>query len=176
MTEAIKKTGVKFGIILGAIGILINAAIYTIDPTLFVSIGTGLCILFLNIVILIVGVASAKKQLNGFISFKEAFTVYFIEILIGGLISTLFLVVIFNLIDPSLKDVLTEKTISMTVGWMEKAGTPTQDIKKVVEEMKNTDSFGPVKLFTSYLGSLIIYIIIGLIVAAAFKKTTTHEQ
>lgn len=176
MTEAVKKTGVKFGIILGAVSLLTTATIYSIDPLNFVSIWLGIGLFFVNLIIGIIGVAQAKKALNGFISFKEAFTVFFIIMALGNFIGILFMYFLFNFIDPSVKDGIMEKSIEVTVNWMQSAGAKTEDIKKTVEQMKSTDNFSLGNQLKSYAIGLIVYILIGLIVAAAFKKTPIHEQ
>lgn len=170
MTEAVKKNGVKFGIILGVVSILITTIIYSTDIGLFINIWLGIGIFLLNLIIAIIGVAQTKKALNGFISFKEAFTVFFIEMALGAAIGMLFMFLLFNVIDPSAKQTMMDQTIEMSVNWMQKANTPTEDIRKAVEEMKETDNFSLLNQLKSYAFFLLFYIIIGLIVAAAMKK------
>lgn len=175
MTEAVKKNGINFGIILGVVSVLITATIYATDITNFVNWMLGIGIFLVALVILIIAVAKAKKAQNGFISFKEAFTTYFIAAALALAIGTIFNYLLFNLIDPSAKETLTEETINMSVEWMQKAGSSSEDIKKVVDEARAADSFGIVGLIKSYFFGLIFHIIIGLIVAAAMKKTANAE-
>ncbi len=170
MTEAVKKNGIKFGIILGVISILLTTIIYSIDIGLFVNIWVGIGIFLLNLVIGIIGVAQTKKALNGFISFKEAFTVFFIEMALGAAIGTIFMFLLFNIIDPSVKQTIMDRSVEMTVNMMNSMGAKTEDIRKTVENMKETDNFSPLNQLKSYAFGLLFYIIIGLIVAAAMKK------
>lgn len=176
MTEAIKKTGVKFGIILGIISLLITTAIYVTDPLSFANIWLGIGIFFVYIIIGIIGVVQAKKELNGFMSFKEAFTAFFIIMALGNLIGVFFMYILFNFIDPSIQQGIIDKTIEMSVGWMQNSGMKTEDIKKSVEEIRNSDNFSLYGQVKVYFKTLIVYIVIGLIVGAAFKRTPTHEQ
>lgn len=170
MTDVVKKNGVNFGIILGVFSIVATALIYSLDLTMFASIWVGLILFAVNLVIGIVAVAKSKKALGGFISFKEAFTVYFIAMALGSAIGSLFMYVLFNLIDPAASEIVMDAAIEKTVSMMQGFGTPTGDIAKTVEQMKETDNFSLRNLAMSYVWGLLFNIIIGLIVAAAFKK------
>lgn len=174
MTEAVKKNGVTFGVILGIVSILTSTLIYTVNIELMVSIGVGLGIFALNLIIGIIAVSRAKKQNGGFITFKEAFTTYFITMLIGSVIGMIFSYLLFNIIDPDAKQKLMDMLVEKTVGWMQSAGTKSEDIRKMVEEMQKTDSFSLISLLKSLAMSLVFHAIIGLIVAAVTKKENPY--
>lgn len=176
MTEAVKKNGLNFGIILGVISIVVSALIYSIDITMFVNMWVGICLFLLNLVIGIVAVVKTKKALGGLITFKEAFTTYFITMALASIIGTLFLYILFNFIDPSAKEIITEKSVETTVKMMQGFGAQTQDIKDTVEKMKTTDNWSALNLIKSYAFGLIFHIIIGLIVAAAFKNKSKEVE
>jgi hypothetical protein len=176
MTEAVKKNGLNFGIILGVIGIVVTTLIYTIDINMFVSIWLGICLFLVNLIIGIVAVVKTKKALGGLITFKEAFTTYFITMALGALINTLFMFILFNFIDPSAKEIITEKSVETTAKMMQGFGAKTEDIKSTIEQIKATDNWSAFNLLKSYLFGLVFYIIIGLIVAAAFKNKTKDVE
>ncbi|WP_417365680.1 DUF4199 domain-containing protein [Flavobacterium beibuense] len=176
MTEAVKKNGVNFGIILGVLWILCYAAMYSIDLKYFVDIWLGIGVIFLGIIIGIISVIKAKVSLNSFISFKDAFTTFFITLAIGLAISTVFNIILLNFIDPSAKDVIKQHLIDITVYYGEKYNSPAEQLKEQIESIQNTDSYSIFSLIKSYFFILVLYIIVGLIVAAAFKKNPTHEQ
>ena len=98
MNEIIKKNGVTYGAILGLISIASTTLIYITDIKLFMSWWIGGISLILNIVIGIFLVSNTKKQLNNTISFKDAFSVYFIAGVLGSTVSALFNYFLFNLI------------------------------------------------------------------------------
>ncbi|MFP9099194.1 DUF4199 domain-containing protein [Flavobacterium sp. RHBU_24] len=170
MNEAIKKNGLTFGLIVGVAAILITTIIYVIDLGLMVSIGVGLSIFAINIVIGIIGVAKTKKQLGGFISFKQALGAFVLIMAIGSLINILFNILLFNIIDPAAKETMTTLVVEKTVSMMQNFGAKAEDIKKTIVAMKETDNFGPFSLLKSYLSSMVMYIIIGLIVAVALRN------
>jgi hypothetical protein len=170
MKEAVKKNSVTYGIIVGVLAILVYTVMYVIDVKLFANIWIGVGLGILNIVIGIIAVAKAKKALAGFISFKDAFTVFFLAMAIGALIGTIYLAILLNVIDPAAQTIILDEYVTMTVNWMQQAGSKPAEIKKTIEDMKASDPFGPVTMALSYVKGLLFYIIIGLIVAAAMKK------
>ncbi|QEE49699.1 DUF4199 domain-containing protein [Flavobacterium alkalisoli] len=176
MTEAVKKNGINFGVILGVIFVLCYVAMYSIDLKYFVNMWLGIGIIFLGLIVGIISVVKAKVAQNGFISFKQAFTTFFITLAIGLAISTVFNIILLNFIDPAAKDVIRQHLIDITIHFGEKYNAPVEQLKQQVESIKNTDSYSVFNMIKSYFFILVLYIIIGLIVAAAFKKTPTHEQ
>lgn len=175
MTEAVKKNGINFGVTIGVIAVLATVVMYAVDVKLLANYWVGICLFIINLVLGIVAVAKTKKTLNGFITFKEAFTVFFIAMAIGAAINMVFLYILLNFIDPAAKVVIMDRVTEMTVNMMQSMGAKTEDIRKTVEEMKATDSFSLVSQLKSYAGGLIFYIIIGLIVAVAFKSKAKEE-
>jgi hypothetical protein len=175
MTEAVKKNGIKFGIIVAVVSILITTIIYTVDPTMFVSIGLGIGIFIINLIIGIYAVITTKKQMGGYIEFKEALGVYVLTMALGAFIGTAYMGILFNLIDPGVKEIISEAVIQMSVKMMQSFGADAEAIRKSVEDIKATDSFSFFGLFKSFMGNLVVTILIGLIVAAATKKNRPYE-
>lgn len=170
MTEAVKKNGINYGVIVGVVSIIIAVLIYVTDITMFSSWWVGLLMLAINTIIGIVAVSKAKSAMGGYVSFKEAFTTFFLTLLIGTVLYILFCYILWNFIDPAGANTVVEATIEKTVTMMQSMGTPSADIKKFVEEMRASDNFGLVGQLKALVGSVIVYSIIGLIVAAAMKK------
>jgi len=170
MNEIIKKNGINFGIITGVISVLITSSIYLIDLSLMTKWWLGLTILAAYIVIGCVLLSRTKKDLGGFMTFKEGFTGYFISALIGILISTGFSILLFNFIDTETRDLIHEELITFQVENLQKWNVPAGEIKKVVEGMKETPQFSITGLLYGVLKSLLGSIVFGLILAAIFKK------
>jgi hypothetical protein len=96
MNEAIKKNGIKFGVITGAISVVLTLTFYLIDIKLFINIWLGFGLIFLYLAIGIYQLIELKKDLSGKMPFKEAFTGYFYAAFIGISISTLFSILLFR--------------------------------------------------------------------------------
>ena len=176
MNEIIKKNGLTYGVILGLISVASTTLIYVIDIKLFMSWWLGGISLVLNILIGVFLVSKTKKQLNNNITFKEAFSVYFIAGALGSTISALYNYVLFNFIDPQVKETLKEMTIKYTVEMMEKFGTPKEALNQTIAELQKADNYS---LGNIIMGLLFVYIIVavfGLILAAIFKSKTSSSQ
>ncbi len=174
MREIINKNGVNFGIILGLFSILFTTVIYVIDLKLFTSSWIGIFSLVVSITIGVVLVSKTKKQLNGNIVFKDAFTVYFIAALIGSFISTIYNYVLFNFIDTEAKETIKEITIKYTTEMLEKFGTPASAINETMQKMAETDNYSIGNLLFGLAIVLVFQAIFGLILAAIFKSKSSQ--
>jgi len=174
MNEIIKKNGITFGIILGLFSLLVTAGIYAIDLKLFTSWWIGIVAIVISLTIGIIAILKTKKQLNGQITFKDAFTVYFVASAIGSFISTAFTYVLFNFIDPQAKETVKEITLKYTAEIMEKFGAPASAVNEAMQKAAETDNYSIGSLSMGYAFSLIISAIIGLILAAIFKTKSNQ--
>lgn len=84
MTNLVKKNGLNFGITIGVISILSTTIIYIVDLKMFGNFWAGIPLILISIILSIIAVSKTKKGLDGFISFKEAFTTYFISSALGS--------------------------------------------------------------------------------------------
>jgi len=175
MTNTIKKNGVTFGIILAAYFVIRTALVYSIDLKLFVSGWFGFVDFIVLLVLTIVAIAKAKKAMGGFISFKEAFTVYFITVLIGLVTYTVFNMLLFNVIDPEAKEIVREEVITKTVETMKSFGGDSAMLKETITKMRETDSFSIPQQALGLGMGLLMYSVIGLIVAVAMKKNKPFD-
>lgn len=170
MNTAVKKNGLNYGIIIGVLSIVFTSLMYAIDISLFSKWWIGIVIFLINLILGIVAVAKAKATLGGYITFKEAFTTFFIAMALGAAIGSVFMFVLFNIIDPGAKEEIMRSVKEMTVNMMQGMGAKTEDIRKTIDELDKNDNFALVSQLKSYMWGLLFYIIIGLIVAAAMKK------
>ena len=168
--EALRKNSMNFGVILGVILVLMITLMYAIDISLFTKWWVGI----FNVVIItsfgVIAATKYKKSIGSFITFKEAFTSFFITVVIGFFISTLFTILLFNYIDVEAKRVISENIIKYTVEMMQKFGTKAADINKMVAEMEKSDSFGTFSQLKGFAFNVIVYCIIGLISALIIKR------
>ena len=170
MTNAVKKNGVNFGIIVGGVSVLASTLMYVIDLKLFVSWWVGIVLFLISLSIGIIGIGKAKKEMGGFITFKEAFTTFFIIMAIGVAISIAFNIILLNFIDPDAKETIKDHLIEMTMEINQKFDTPAEIVKQQMEEIQNNDPYSPQKQALSYVWILLFYIVVGLIVAVSMKK------
>jgi hypothetical protein len=170
INEIIKRNGITFGITIGVIGALITATIYAIDLSLFISWWIGLLSIAISLTLNIILLSKTKKDLKGIFPFKDAFTTYFISAVIGIGISVLFNIILFNFIDPAVKDTLKELTIKFTMNMMQKFGAPAKAINEALAKLKETDTFSVFELLKGSVWSIVFSAVFGLIMAAIFKS------
>lgn len=171
METFIKSSAINYGLYLGAILSIITIAAYAINLDLFINMAFGISLFVLTITLAILSLFKSKKILNGFISFKDAFSSYFITIAIAVIISSIISFVIFNFVDPEAAIVLKEKAMDNQVEMLKNFGSPEETIEQVVEAgEKSGDLFSIINILKSTAGYLVFYSIIGLIIALILKK------
>ena len=168
--EALRKNAAKYGLFLGLAMVVATTLIYSIDLSLFTASWYGIVNLLIIVGFGVVSSVQNKKVQGGFISFKETFTSFFITIAIGFFIATLFSILLFNIIDPEAKSIISENVVKFTVEMMEKFGAKPGDINNVIKEMEKSDSFGVAGQLKGFAFNLVIYSIIGLITALIVRR------
>ncbi|MBL4744947.1 MAG: DUF4199 domain-containing protein [Flavobacteriaceae bacterium] len=177
MKDIIKKTGINFGLILGFIFSLTILYAFAIDSSIMVNWWITLVFpIFIVIVFGLFAIGTAKKALHGFITFKEAFTTYFIMTAISLLISTTVSILIFNVVAPEFKETVKELTIETTTEMMEGYNIPYEQIDEMVEKIREEDGFSPSKLMLNYAVFLAIYAIFGLLLALILKQNNPELE
>jgi len=170
INETIKKNGLTFGVLSGIVSALITSTIYAIDLNLFVSWWIGVVSMVIYLIISVALLTKTKKEMNGIFVFKDAFTTYFISAVVGTVIGTLFNILLFNVIDPSLQDTLKEITIKNAVAMMQKFNSPAAAINEMIAKMQENNPYSVVELLKGSVFSIVFSSIIGLIMAAFFKS------
>tara|TARA_R110002050_G_scaffold300364_1_gene469409 strand:- start:18264 stop:18797 length:534 start_codon:yes stop_codon:yes gene_type:complete len=177
MEKSLKSIAINYGIYLGIGLSLFTLLGYAINLGLLVNYWVILLILPLAVIIFgIVATAKIKANFNGFLSFKEAFSSFFITVAIGIIISTLFTIIIFNFIDPNAAIEIKNILISNTENFMNNMGAPIEAIAESVNQIENQDTFALGTQLKSLAQSIIFFAIIGLIVAAVMKKSNPNAE
>jgi len=170
-----KNSGVKNGILLGAASIIFSLVCYIINPKWMLN-----GVAFLGFIIIIYfmyrSAAEERKSNEGYLSFGEALKVTFLTYIIGNLLISIFTYLMFNLIDPSLNDVMREVSIESAEFFMSLVGGEDQ-VDQVYDQMESQNvqmTFSMV--FLNYLVSLIFPgFVFALIISAIMKKTNSNE-
>ena len=171
METSTKSSAINYGLYLGGLMALTTILGYALYLDLLTKWWLGI---LLFIVIIVFGILSALKSKsiqNGVITFKEAFSSYFITVAIGIIISMVISILIFNFIDPDAAIALKEKTIDATIQMMRSFNAPEEAVAQTLEQMeaqKNQFSIAP--QLQSNAIFLVIQAVIGLIVALIVKR------
>ncbi len=176
MEKTIKSSAINWGLYLGVVLSLFTVLGY-MNLDLYTKWWYGIIMLIVIIVFGIISSMKSKKILNGFISFKEAFSSYFITIALGFIISTVISIIIFNFVDPEAATTLQEKIIDVQVQMMRRFGAPEDAIAQAVTKLEEQDNmFSIGNMLQSLAFQLIGYSIVGLIVALVVKKNNPEAE
>ncbi|VAV84220.1 hypothetical protein MNBD_BACTEROID02-799, partial [hydrothermal vent metagenome] len=126
MEKSIKSSAINYGVYLGGLLALITVLIYAININLMVNMWIGIVLLIVIVGFGIVSTAKSKSLFEGFLSFKQAFSSYFITVAVGIAISTAVSAILFNFIDPEAAEVIKEKTVETMIAMLEGFNTPAE--------------------------------------------------
>lgn len=175
MEQTIKSDTINYGLYLGAFTSLITVVVYGIDINLFTAPWLGIVLFIVVVAFGAISAIKSRKLLGGFISFKQAFSSYFITIAVGTLISSIVGIVIFTYIDPEAAIYLNEQVLILTKETMERIGLPQEAIIAAIEEASKKDNFSLGAQTQAFVFRLVFYAVIGLIVGLIIKKTDPKD-
>lgn len=173
MEQSTKKLATSYGIYLGIALILITVLIYAFD----ISLMTEWYLMVINLILILVlgtmAVKKAKAAYSGLFTFKEAFSSYFLTIVIALFLATIFSLILFNLIDPEAAVTLKELTMEKQAAMFENFGMTEAQINEAMVEVQNQDAFSIKNVGISFATQLVFFSIIGLIIALIFREKDT---
>jgi len=173
MEQSSKKLATGYGIYLGIALILITVLIYAFD----ISLMTEWYLIVVNLIlILVLGTMAVKKTKaasTSLFTFKNAFSAYFLTIVIGLFMATIFSLILFNLIDPGAAETLKELTMEKQAAMFENFGMTEAQINEAMVEMQKQETFSIKNVAISFASQLVVFSIIGLIIALIFREKDT---
>ena len=175
MEQTNKSNSINLGLYLGATLAAIVVLIYIVNLDFMVEWWLSIALLTVVITFGVVAVIQAKNNNSGFLSFKGAFVNYFLTIAVGTAISAVVGIVIFNVVDPEAATHLNEQILLKSKQMMEGFGMPQEAMATALDEASKKDNFSSGSQVQSYVFSLALYTLIGLIVALIVKKRDTRE-
>jgi len=177
VTEETKKiardNALKFGLYLGAIGILIGLAVYFFNPfLLFTNLPFIFLIILITIALEVYFCVELRKSLGGFWNFKLAFSSIFIMLLISAVLSIIYQTLLFKVIDKELPEKIRNSTLEMVKKIYSDAGITGDKYDKGIQETNDRlkDLGSPVYLLKNFFMGILVNTILALILAAIFKK------
>ena len=175
MEQTMKTAAINFGVYLGIITSVITITIYGVNLDLFINTWLGIILFFIVLAFGVLSSINSRNLSGGFISFKQAFTYYFITIAVGTLISSIVGIAIFTYIDPEAATYLNEQVLIMTKEIMERIGLNQEAVTAAIEEASKNDNFSLGAQTQAFIIRLVFYAVIGLIVGLIVKKTEAKD-
>ncbi len=167
------KNGVTFGVIIGLIYCVSLFARYNMVSSGPIMIGLiGLIFYLIIIGVMVFCGIKRRKELGGYITFKDAFQTIFVAILIGELIYFVFNFIYLKYVDPNYYDKFynaMEQFMQKNIKDETKLDEQLNNLKEQLDTQKTKG--GTIKgIALSYLISVAVSGIIGMIVSLIIRK------
>ena len=160
----------KYGLYLGLISVAFSAAVFAIDHRMLQDSWLSIIPTIVTVAILIIAGRDLRAQQGGYLPFKEAFWSSFVIYMIGAVISTIYLMLQYNVFAPEVAEALREEGVNQTARLMEGMGADDQTIDQAIAEAENTNPFGFSGQLLLLGGQAILGAIVAAIIGAIIKK------
>jgi small-conductance mechanosensitive channel len=170
--------GVQNGIFAGLVGVVLYLLYWFINPNLLFNMTLGLIVGLGVYAFFMWRAGSATKEDNsGYLTFKQALKPTFLTFVIGSLIAVIFTYLLYNFIDPTLNDLLQEKSIEMAEKAAKMFGADEEALEQIREQVEAKGvSMSIGQIIQQYLVGLIFPgFILALIVSAIIKKNPPQD-
>ncbi len=163
---------IRSGAIIGIISVVISLIIYMIDGSLFAAWWLNIGLMVLGLALVVYFGIQHRNEEGGYLAFGKAWMYSMQTFVIAGLIGTIFNILLFQVVDPDLAEVVTEKAIENSVAVMERFNTPPDAMEKAIEDTRTSmmDRFTVVGSIKGYGWAILIYAFISLITGAIIKR------
>ena len=167
------QAAVKPGLTIGLVSLAITYIAYFVNSSLLASGWFGLVSLAIMVALIIYFGIQYRNEVGGFLTFGAAFNFSFITMIISGIVGLIGIILLYQVVDPSLPQVLADEAFKTSLQTMESFGANPDSLPPAqLEEMRKATAdsftvFGQIKGF-GFL--LIFYAIIALILGAILKK------
>lgn len=161
----------NLGLILAAISIVLFLLGVVIDGGMIFGIVTLIIAIALMVMLSIRTLKKQREDQGGFLTFGEGFMTALIGLAISGAIYVLFTYVYANFLDSGYIDRTVEKSLEMTMKFMQ--GNVSEDIIEttlVETERATREGFTLAGIAKTFGWSLLFYAVLSLIFAASLKK------
>ena len=168
MENEIKKQSTNIGLYLGGALLMIATSVYLIDYSLYLNPIKSVIVSLIIIIAAIYSILLTKNNNAGTVSFTEAFKSYFITVSIGYLIYSIWIFVIYSLIDSEAAKTIDEQAMIMSKEMLENYGLSSEMIAISMDEMSKISNFSLSSIATNFCIKIIGYSFVGLIVSLIF--------
>lgn len=176
MDSRVKGTGMQLGFTLAAILIVFYLFVYISDYTYMTSTITGFLLIFFCIIFGLTAPYLAKRRLGGLITFKNAFVPYFLTVVIGVLLSTMFIYVLYGVIDTETGGKIHQEMIKLSKQQAINFDMPKEQAEQSLEIVKQANPYSIEQMLMSAGTRILMLCVPGFIAALAFKNISEPLQ
>jgi hypothetical protein len=165
------RKAAELGVISGLIGIGISIASYAGGVGLMTTWSFGITLLLVYLGVDIFLSLRIKKAAVEEISYGRALSAIMVFMMMGGVLTTIYTVILFHYIDPDLGQKMKDATIQNTAKFMEDMGAPQEKIDETIDKMKAEPAdMNAAKIGKGVLFRLAYYLVFALIMAIFVRK------
>ena len=163
---------IKGGMLLGGVSVLLTMTVYLVIVELMVEWWFGILNVLISMGLVIYLGINFRNISGGFLSFGKAFKFSFLVMFISYLVGIVFQILLYNIIDPSLPEVMKQLTVEMTGEMMENFGTPDEAIDAAIVGIEQGIEEGttPLGILKSTPWGTLFIAIFALIASLFIKK------
>ena len=167
-----KNHAIKSGVMIGVIGIIISLLLYIVDPTLFAKWWLMLILGAFNLTLIAVFGVKYRNEIGGVLNYKDAYVYSLITMVIMVLVSTVFSVLLFTVIDPGVGETVADAVAENTESMMRNFGAPEDGMDEAIEKARadTLDRFTMVGMMKGAGIRILINVVFCLILGAIIKK------
>lgn len=130
------NNAIKHGGILGIISIALTLILYVVDYSLMANWKVGLLLFAIFIGYGIYAGIGYRKEIGGYLAFGKAFQHGFLVFALSALISTVFNILLYTVIDPELPQKITEVAVQNAEEMMEGFGMTGDALDEAIEKTR----------------------------------------
>ena len=169
--QSIYQHAIKFGLYLAGISIAIVTIIYAVDLSILATFKFLVLVIVIGLGFVIYAGINYRNSIGGYLPYGQAFIHGIGCLLVSGLISTGFNILLYHVIDSELPKNLTDAIMANTEEIMRNMGAPEDSIDEALSKMKGQkDQFSIANLALGYLKASIFYVVVALITALIVRK------
>jgi hypothetical protein len=144
---------------------------YALGAEFMATIWIGIVIILLILGLYVFLAVRIGKEHPGNLSFQQAFVKIVLMCMLAGLLSCVFNILLFNVIDTGFPQKMQEAVILKTTAFMERFNAPEEKIDETIEKLRNTENrYSTLALIKGYFFSLLMYAAFAAIVALILKR------
>lgn len=177
IAPSIYQHAAKFGLYLAGISIGLVVIFYVVDLSVLATFKFIALALIIALGYVIYAGINYRNSVGGFMTYGKAFTHGIVLMAVCGLITTVFNIVLYHVIDPDLPKNLGDAIMKNTEEMMRGFGAPDASIDEALDKMKDQmkTQFSIGNLAFGYIKAFIGYIIIVLITSIFVKKSQPED-
>lgn len=177
-TPTLMSHAIRWGLITGAISIAITVILYVTNEEWMVQLKTLFISLAIYLGITIYAGIDFRKLAGGYLTYGKAFQHGFLVLAFSALVSTVFNLLLYQVIDTDLAQRLTDISVENTRSMMEGFGAPEDQIDKALEDARSRteNQFTVSGMALGYVFILIFSAIMALISSLFVRKNEPVEM